>query len=162
MNLIIQIQALSYLIKYCDDLFKQFIGMVKEEEQRNEKLKYEFQDYKYKKVYNTRFEVSIKDRGQSFSSMTCKSYESFIEAVNNKHLNNVSGVTIILDISYKRGKNMEFDEHKNNFQFIFKPYDIKFIRKSSFNEIDMNQLENNFNLILKQFKVQNSIFCTRD
>ena len=160
-NVVAEIQTISYLVRYCGELFNQFMNMVQEDEQRNEKLKSEFRNYKYKKVYDTKFEISIKEKGRSFSSMTCKSYESFIEAVNAGHLKNIDGLTIILDMSYKTGKDMMFNEHTNNFSFIFKPYDNKFIRKSNHNESDMNQIETNFNSILKQFKVQDSIFCTK-
>jgi len=161
-NIVAEIQPISYLVQYCESLFNQLMNMINEEEQRNEKLKSEFRNYQYKKSYTTKFEVSIKEKGQSFSGMTCKSYESFLEAVNGGHLKNVDSITITLDMNYKRGKDMSLQEHENSFKFVFKPYDIKFTRKSNFSEVNMNQVENNFNQILKQFKTQNSIFCTKE
>jgi len=161
-NIVAEIQTVSYLVQYCEALYNQLINMITEDEQRNEKLKSEFRNYQYKKSFNTKLEVSIKEKGQSFTGMTCKNYESFVEAVNNGHLKNVDSITITLDMSYKRGKDMAMREHENSFKFVFKPYDIKFIRKSNHNEENMNQIENNFNQILKQFKIQNSIFCTKD
>lgn len=160
-NAIVEIQSISYLIQYCDTLFKQYMNMVNLDEQRNEKLKYEFRNYEYRKSYNAKFEISIRGKDYNYSNLNCKSYYSFIEAVNNGHLKNVGSVIITLDLSYRRGQEINLMDYENNFKFTFKPYEIKFVRKSNHNEESTNQLENNFNQILKQFKVANSIFCTK-
>jgi len=161
-NIVAEVQTVSYLVQYCEALYNQFIAMINEDESRNEKLKSEFRNYEYKKTYDTKFEILIREKGQSFTGMTCKNYESFIEAVNNGHLKSVDSITITLDMSYKRGKDMAMREHQNNFKFVFKPYDIKFFRKSNYNEENMNHIEDNFNQILKQFRIQNSVFCTKE
>ena len=158
-NIIPEVQIISYLVQYCNNLYDYLMNLINLEEERNEKLKYEFKNYEYKKSYQTKFEVSV--RGKSISSVTYKNYDSFLSAVNSGQVNNVESLTIILDMSYKRGTNVLMEEHQNLFKMTFKPYSITFTRSSNFNEDTMNQIETNINDIFKNFRVQNSIFCTK-
>lgn len=160
-NIVVDIQTLSYLVQYCESVYNQFQNLIIEDEQKNEKLKYEFKNYQYKKYYATKFDILVKKKDTNYSSINCKSYESFVDAINNNHLNNVDSLTITLNLSYRRGKETELVDYENEFKFIFKPWDIKFYRKSNYSEEVMNQIENNLNNILKKFKIQNSIFCTK-
>ncbi len=160
-NIVAEIQSISYLVQYCDALYNQLLKLMSIDEEKNEKLKYEFKNYEYKKTYDTKFEVTIRKKEYSLPNLNCKSYQSFIEAINSGHLKNIVSLTIELNLSYRRGKEMSLNEYQNNFKISFKPYDIKFIRKSNHNEIYMNQIENNINEILKMFKTQDSIFCTK-
>ena len=47
------------------------------------------------------------------------------------------------------------------FKISFKPYDITFKRKSNFKDPVIDNIENNINELLKKFKTQNTIFCTK-
>ena len=60
--------------------------MCENDEERNRKLKIEYQVFRYKKVYGTKFEVTIKEKGHLLSNLTCKTYDSYIETVNSGHL----------------------------------------------------------------------------
>lgn len=160
-NVVAEIETISFLVQYCNSYYEQFIKMCEEDEEKNVKLKSEFKFFQYKKGYNAKFEVAIKEKGNSFSNLTCKNYESFVEAVNAGHLRNVDSVTITLDLSFKRGKEYETKEHENTFKISFKPYEITFKRKSNHDDATMNQIENVINEILKKFRVQNTIFCTK-
>ena len=51
--------------------------------------------------------------------------------------------------------------HENLFKITFKPYNIVFTRKSNYADQNMDQIENVINEILKKFRVQNTIFCTK-
>lgn len=160
-NIVPEIEAITYLVQYCETLYNQLMNLIKSEEEKNLKLKYEYKNYKYKKQFNTKFEVLVKERGNNFSNLNCKSFQSFVEATNNGHLKNVDTLTIELNLTYRRGQESSLKDYENLFKIIFKPYNIKFTRKSNHSEEDMNQIENNINEILKKFKVQNSIFCTK-
>lgn len=160
-NIVAEIQSLSYLVQYADTLYNQLMDMINKDEEKNMKLKIDFKYYEYKKSFDTKFEILVKEKGHSFNNLTLKSYESFMEEANKGNLNNVDSLTIVLNLSYRRGKEFDSKEYVNNFKFVFNPYDIKFIRNSNHDEVSMNQIESNFNEILKKFKVQNSIFSTK-
>lgn len=160
-NIVAEVQSILYLVQYCEALYNQLLKLISVDEEKNAKLKSEFKNYEYKKTFGTKFEVLIKEKGNSFANLNCKSYQTFIEAVNSGHLKRVDSLIIELDLSYKRGKEFSLIECENNFKIAFKPYDIKFIRKSNHSETYMNQIEDNINEILKKFRIQDSIFYTK-
>ena len=160
-NSIPEIQVVSLLIQYCDFYYKQLIKLCKEDEEKNERLKYEYKNYLYKKSFNTNYEIVIREKESNFSNFTCKTYDSFIEAVNIGWVSNVESITITLDLSFKRGKNMDTKEHENLFKIILRPYNIVFTRKSNYEDENMDQVENTINEIMGKFRVQNTIFCTK-
>ena len=77
-------------------------------------------------------------------------------------MKNVSGVDIKLNMDFERGREGNFESHENNFVIIFKPYEITFSRKSNYNDVNINQIENQINEILKKFPVANCIFCNKE
>ena len=158
-NIIPTIENITYIVKYCDKIYNQFVKLVEGDENKNEKLRYDLQNYKYKKSYSEEFEVKI--RNNLYNSITCKGYDSFVEAMNNKRIVNVESLEIKLNLSYKRGKIDTLSEHENSFSIVFRPYKVIFSRKSNHNEADMNQIENNINEILKIFPAVNTIFCSK-
>lgn len=160
-NSVPEIKYILFLAQYCDSYYKQLIKMCEEDEEKNAKLKSEYKNFQYKKSYNARYEVAIKEKGNSFSNLSCKTYESFVEVVNTGHLNNVESVIITLDLSFKRGMDKTMREHENLFKIAFKPYNIVFTHKSNYTDQNMDQIENIINEIMKKFKVQDSIFCTK-
>ena len=160
-NAVPEIEIISFLIQYCESYYNQLIKLCEEDEEKNVKLKSEYKNFQYKKVYNTGFEINIKEKGKSFTSMTFKNYNTFIECYNTGHLNNIDSLVINLNLSFKRGKEFSLIEHENIFKISIKPYDIVFTRKSNFADPNMEQIENIINEIMKKFRVQNTIFCNR-
>lgn len=158
-NIIATIEGITYLIQYCDNVYKQFLNLMEEDKQKNEPLKYEFQNYTYKKGYYDRLDIYIREK--TYNNITCKDFESFKTAVNNGNLKNITSMEIKLDLYYKRGKNDNLTDYENSFTIVFKPYEIIFARKSNHNEVNMNQIENNINEIMKKFPTANSVFCTK-
>ena len=156
---IVTSDAITYLVQYCDGVYKNFMALVDEDEKRNEQFKQEFKNYNYKKSYGERFEVFI--RGKNYNTITCKDFSSFQSAVNDGDLNNVSSLEIKMELDFKRGKGNELKDHENSFTISFKPYEITFTRKSSHNEAKMNQIENDIKEILNKFQSINTIFCTK-
>ncbi len=158
-NIIPIIENITYIIQYCDQIYHHFLKLVEEDESKNERLKYEFQNYQYKKSYGIDFQVKIEQKNYKY--IICKSYHSFIEAVKDGKVFNVSRLDISLNLDYRRGRNGQFIEHQNLYDITFKPYKISFVRKANHKEADMEQIENNLNEMLKKFPVANTIFCSK-
>jgi len=152
-------ESIAYVIQYCENLYTQFMLLISNDEKKNETLKYEYKNYEYGKHFKSEFTVTIRQK--NFSTIVCKNHSAYMDALKSGNVNNVDSLDIIMDLSYKRGETSNFKEHLNDFKIIFKPYDIKFIRKSNHNEDNMNQIEDSINVILKQFPAANSIFCSK-
>lgn len=152
-------EAITYLVQYCDSTYKKFVALIDEDEKRNEQFKQEFKNYNYKKNYGERFEVYIREK--NYNTITCKNLIAFQSAVNDGNLTNVSSLEIRMNLDFKRGKGNDLTDHENSFIIIFKPYEITFTRKSSHNEVKMNQIENGIKDILNKFQTVNTIFCTK-
>jgi len=157
-NIIPEAESILYLVKYFENTWNQFLNICEEDEKRNQPLKYEFQNYNYKKGYS-RFEIYIREK--SYNNITCKSFNSLMDIVKSGQLKNVKSLEIIMELNYRRGKQYELVEHENTFRVIFKPYEILFTRHSNHNESGMNMIENDINEIMKKCKTANSIFCTK-
>lgn len=158
-NIIATGEMLSYLVQYCDQVFNWFLKLIEQDEQKNQKLKFEYQNYNYKKTFSERFDIIVRQKNSN--NITCRNYISFNNYVKSGQLKNVNSLEMVMQLDYKRGNNGNLMEHENIFRIVFKPYDIKFTRKSKFNEADMNQIENAINDILKGFPVANTIFCSK-
>lgn len=141
-NSIIDEKSIEYLVSYCESVYNQFNNLINEDEKRNEKLKHEFKNYNYKNTYTKNYEIRIREKEHSTTRL--KNYETFCEYIKTKK-RNIEQLEIELNLNYKRGTNLSYKEHENIFKISFKPYDIKFTRKSNYNEQIMNQVEENIN-----------------
>ena len=159
-NIVPTVEGISYIVRYCDEMNKQLQKLIDADEEKNKQFKLEYKEYMYSKSYGQSFEVYIKTQGYS-ENITCKDYEHFASAVQGGNVNNLSGLDIKLCMDFKRGKGNDLEEHENSFSITFKPYDIKFTRKSNHNDPNMNQVEQQINEMLKKFPVANSIFCSK-
>lgn len=161
-NIIVNVDILSYMVQYLDNVYLQFQKLLEDDEKKNTRLKSEFKNFEYKKTYDDGFEVKIKQKNH-YNYVLCKNYSSFMNSVSQGVLNNVESVEIKLRLNYKRGENNinVLKKHDNIFEIYFHPYDISFKRISNYNEQIMNQVEENINIIFKKFPVANSIFCTK-
>lgn len=158
-NVIPTIEAVSYLVEFCDKINKQFTKLVEDDEEKNKQYKYEYRDYMYKKSYAQGLEVYIREK--SYNNITCNDYESFVSAVDDGNLNQVDSVDVKLCLDFSRGKSEKYEDHENSFSIIFRPYEITFARKSNHDDPSMNKIEEQINSILKKFPVANSIFCNK-
>ncbi len=158
-NVLPTAEAISYLVQYCDEMNKQLTKLVEQDEEKNKQFKPEYKEFMYKHSYGQHFEVFI--RKKSYQNLTCKDYASFKSAVDGGSLNGISSMDIKLCMDFHRGKGDNPEEHENSFLITFKPYEIKFTRKSNHNDPSMNQVEQQINAILKQFPIANCIFCNK-
>ena len=158
-NIIPTIECVKYIVNYFDNIYDQFLDLIKKDEEKNSQFKYEYKDYMYGKSYGTRFHVYIYEK--TYNNITCDDYNTFISAINDGNLKDVREVSIQMDLYFKRGRNNNYTEYENSFSVILRPYNIKFARKSNYNDVNMNQIENQINEILKKFPVANCIFCDK-
>lgn len=139
-------EAVSHLVKYCDSVYEQYLWLLKEDEKKENKS--------YPKKYNLFLDIRIKD--QKFNNIICNNYISFKKACLDGNLDNIDSMEIRLNISYKKDV-----IYNNLFTILIKPFNLKFIRQSNYNELEMNIIEKNINEILKRFHTVNSLFCTK-
>lgn len=158
-NCLPTIECVTYLVKYMSDVYDNFLKLQMEDEENNKQFKPEYKEWKYKKSYGEKFEIYIKEK--TYNNLTCKDFASFQSAVADGNLKNITGMTIKMDIDYKRGIGEKLDEYENSFYVSFEPSNITFARKSDHIESDMNQIENNIKAILEKFPILNTIFCTK-
>ncbi len=158
-NIIPTIDNIGNLIKYCESIYNQFLKLIDEDEKRNEQLKYEYKNYQYGKCYGNRFEISIFT--ENYTRISCKDYDSYLQKVNEGYLKNVNSLSIYLDLDFLRGPFNDSKIYENLFEISFRPYKIKFFRKSNNNDEKINQIENVINSVLYQLPKENSIFCTK-
>ena len=157
-NVIPDIKVLLWIFEYMEKYNNWLINEEAKDEERNKMLKYEMQDYNYKKSYSQGYEITTRLKN---NTIKYNSFSDFKTSCYTKAISNVESVKITLDMTYKCGKASKLEEHINKFEIIFKPYDIKFIRKSNYNETIFNQIEENINKMFKECPTQNTIFCTK-
>ncbi len=153
-------EAVLYLVQYCDQMNKQLTKLVEADEEKNKPFKDEYKEYNYKHSFGQVLDIYIVEKG--YNNITCKDYDTFLTTAKNGDLDNVSSINIKLCLDFYRGRKENLVQHENSFHILFHPYEIKFARKSNFQDSDMDQIENQINQILKQFPVANCIFCTKE
>ena len=158
-NILPTVEKIEYLVKYCDEMNKQLTRLVEDDEEKNKQFKFEYREYLFKKSYGQKFEVYIREK--TYNNLTCKDYEQFESAVKGGNLKSVTDMKITLCLDYFRGKGDNIEEYENSFIISFKPYEIKFARKSNHEDQIMDKVEKQINDILKQFSIANTIFCNK-
>ena len=159
-NVIATIDNVSILVKYCDQIANQFLNIIKADEERNERIKYEFKNFKYRKTYSETLEISISEK--SFNRVSYKTYELFKKAISENKIKNLRELKITLNLDFFRGTYDNQNRHDNSFEISFEPYKITFIRKSNYKDDEMDDIENGINEVLKSFPTINTIFCTKE
>lgn len=152
-------ECVSYLVKYMYEVYENLLNMMNQDEEKNKQFKREYKEWSYKKTYGDRFEVYIRER--TYNNIICKDYSTFISAIEDGNLKNVIGLSIRLDLDFRRGKGEDLTDFENSYSVIFEPFSIIFARKSNNKDSNMNQIENNIKLILDKFPTCNTIFCTK-
>lgn len=158
-NILPVIEYVSYLVKFFDSAYNNLNRLIQEDDEKNKQFKPEYKEFMYANLYTKHFEIYIREKG--YHNITCKDYEMFLNAVKDGDVNEVEQLDIKMDLNFKRGKGNNLEEHENSFYIFFKPYDIKFTRKSNFNDPDMNNLELQIKEILDKFPITNCIFCDK-
>lgn len=162
-NIIPNKEYIKVLVKSCEEMYKRLMNLIKEDELKNERLKYEYRNYEYKKCFDTDFSIDIRESsvgdGSLGQRLTFNDSNTFAEYIDRKI--NLESLVIDLNLSYKRGYEGKEKVHLNSFKISFKPYNIKFRRKSNYNDEIMNQIENYIKSILDNFAIENTIFCNK-
>ena len=157
-NIVPEIDKVSLLVEYCNNVYDSFLKLTEEDEKSNEKLLYEYRKYNYSKCFSSSFAVTI---WHGYNSLDCKNYQSFLELKSSHQLKNISKLVISLHIDFYRGSSDNKQLHENSFVISFEPYNITFKRKSNIKDEEMDMIESNIKRILVSFKVQDSIFYSK-
>ena len=70
-NIVASGENIAYIVQYCENLYKQFLALVEQDERKNEALKYEYKNYEYGKHFKCEFTITIKNSG--LNNIICKS-----------------------------------------------------------------------------------------
>lgn len=159
-NILPTVEGISYLVQFCDKMNSQLKKLCEEDEEKNKQYKLEFKNYSYKKTISQKLEIDIVEK--EYQHIYCEDYPQFVSAVQGGNLNKVSSLKIRLELNFSRGKGDNLERHENNFTISFSPYEIKFTRKSNFNNPSMDRIEEKIKDILKQFPIANCIFCNKE
>jgi len=159
-NIVPEIDNIVALVKQCSLYYAQLLKLEEEDAKKNERLKVDYQSFQYAKSYSSGFKVSFQ-KNDSYNSNDFENYESFKSAVDSGFVRDAGKLTIHLDLSYRSGSGSDLTENSNEFTISFEPYNIKFTRKSNKANQNMDQIEYAINELLKRFKVQNTIFCSK-
>ena len=155
-NVIPKLENIEKIVQHCFNLYNQFKDRCNLEEERNRQFKSEYKKYDYKEMFSAGCSIIVN--GKDYKTIIYKDLPNFLSAVNNGNITNVSYLDILLCLDYRKGNGNNLIEHKNRFEIKFRPYDITFTRKSDFNEIMMNDIEDNINELMKSFNSVNTIF----
>ena len=158
-NCLPTVECVSYLIKYMYEMYENLLNMINQDEEKNKQFRPEYKEWTYKKSFGERFEVYIKEK--TYNNITCKDYNSFVSAVADGNLKNVTGLSIKLELDFKRGTGDNLTDFENSFYVNFEPFSTTFARKSNNKDSNMDQIENNIKMILEKFPTYNTIFCTK-
>jgi hypothetical protein len=153
----IDFESVLKIGKQADNIYKKMLNVYEEEEKKNQLLKYEYKQYKYKNRWST---LQFVIRYKNYTSISCDSYEALIEAHNNSKLKDIAVLEIFIRLNYSKGsifKNTMINVD-NEFLIQFKPFDTKLRRRSNYNDVNMNQIEAILKSNMEQLKKVDSIF----
>lgn len=155
-NILVVREYVENLVGFCDGAYRTFLKKVAEEEEKNESLKNEYREYMYKKSYGMRMKVYIWTNNSV--SLEYDNEGAFRAAANSGKLNDVSSLKIELHLDFGRGREGSIEDHKNEFIVDFKPYNIKFVRNSNFDDPEMSELEEQIVKLMEGFPATKTIF----
>jgi hypothetical protein len=163
-NIVPVIDKIGIIVQFFDGVFNRLMSISEEEKARNEKLKPEFQEHQYKNYYSN-FEITIRkpiDNSLSHDYTTCKNFESFSNLYREGKINNISDMKIVMNLDFSRGKGyLNLTKFENQFVVDFQPYNIKFTRKSNYEDSEMDAIEKRIIELLNSFDTCNTIFCSK-
>lgn len=61
-NIIPTAENIAYLVQYCEQVYNQLIKLIEDDEARNQKIKYDLQNYNFKKSFSENFEVLVREK----------------------------------------------------------------------------------------------------
>lgn len=155
-NLLPVREYVENLVSFCERAYRTLEKKVSEDEQRNASIEYSQQEFIYKKSFGAGFKVHLYTNANA--SLDYETADSLLAAAREGRLNDVSRLSIRLDLDYMRGKNSAFEEHNNEFEIAFIPFNTKFTRSSNYVDPDMDSLEDEIVRILEDFPFMKTIF----
>lgn len=157
-NSLIIKEGIVNLATYLNDINTKMESLFKNDENKNSKLELSDQTFQYKKD-KSNLKMIIRDG--NFKSTTFDDLTEFKKAVNDGLLVNVDKVELEYKVSYYSISDGVKDYHENIFDLVFKPGDIKFIRKANHNEELFNNYEKEIIKFMDNIPKYNTIFCSK-
>ena len=154
-NALVDTNNLLPLVQYYYGIYMQYIKLAEEDAQRNEKLKYDYQKFECSKRW---FKFKIRTLTNDYNNAEYNTLADFNYAVTNGKIRDISLLEIELTLDFSTGTNNNKIDYDNEFVITFKPYDIKFKRKSNKNIQTMQEIEDYTISLLQSFNKQTTIF----
>ncbi len=111
LNLLAVKEYVDDLIKYCEEQAKSLQQKIEQDEQKNEQLRYDYQDYLYHSMFSTGLTIRAYD--DHLRSLEYKDFASYQAAQST--LSSLRFLNIELNLDYRSGKNAEMIDHTHHF-----------------------------------------------
>ena len=152
-NSLINKDVIKYIIDYCFKNYQNLNQLVKDDEERNERLQYNLRRYSYKKHYSSCCEVTIKYNDERRIVL------DNLEQIKDVIFNNINRLRIVLDLSYRcTSDEGEEIDRLNRFIFNFEPSNIYFTREANYSEPNIEEINNSFKQLFSQIPSYETIF----
>lgn len=153
-NLLAVREYVDDLVKYCFGMYDSFDKTVKDDEARNEQLKYELRTYQFHHSYSAECSVHV----YANSSTDYKTYDAFASALNNGHIQGINDLTLRLDLSFRRGSYNQLEDHDHKFTIKFSPELCKFSYEANYDDPAMTAVRDKLIGKLENFPATTTIF----
>lgn len=107
------------LIKYCEQQANDLRRKIERDTQKNEQLRYDYQEFEYQEYYNTGLNIRIYDN--NINTADYDDFASYQNASTNQIFNDLRNLTISLHLNYRSGKSSAMIDHIHNFVIRFEP-----------------------------------------
>ena len=142
------------LIKYCDEQAKSLQQKIDQDAQKNEQLRYGYQEYSYYGVYSTGLVIRVYD--EHLRMIDYKDYASYQAAQST--LTSLKFLTIELNLDYRSGKNAEMVDHTHHFEIRLEPNASYFECEMSENDEEFRDVRQTIINKLEAFPAVRTIF----
>jgi len=143
------------LAKNCFALFDSFKKTIKDDEAKNEQLKFELRTYNYHTNYSETCTIRVRADG---NSTDYKDFPTFLSALNGGLIQGASELRIVLDMSYRSGLGNDLTEHDHKFTITFSPEKTAYVYEANFDDPTMNGLYEQILAKLDNFPATITIF----
>ncbi len=159
-NILVVPEGIMYLVEYCFSVYTGFLKLIEDNMEKNKNVNPNEAAYDYKKGYNDRLEINVRQRLNDSFGFSYTDIHAFKKDYDEGKILNIGGIKITLQLGFGRGIGENIDIHENIFTISFLPYSIVFNRKSNHKDLNMDKIEQGIiNTLSTKFPVGNSIFC---
>ena len=145
------------MIKYCEQQYLSLKKKIDADKQKNEQLRYDYQEYQYEEYFDTDFKIHAYDNQTSFTDF--KDLNSWQSAFNSKMFAELRYVEVNLNLCWRSGKKSEkMEEHIHKFTVRFEPNASYFSYELSNNDEECRDVYQTIINKLEEFPSVRTIF----